>query len=141
MSPADALLEIYRDVGESLAALGYRCAACGQCCDFDANDYELYASGLEAELVLGKTGRRPELVGGRCCFQDACGRCAIHEWRPLGCRTFFCQSASRGATASRAAAADGSGFQALHEDALARIRMMAEQSGEQWEYGPFFRNP
>ena len=133
MSPAEALLEIYRDVNESLATKGYRCAACGKCCDFAANDYVLYASRLEAELVIAKTGRQPELVNGRCCFQDAGGRCTIHEWRPLGCRTYFCVDASRGA-------GEGLDFHAVYEEALGRIRKLTEEAGREWEYGRFFRN-
>ena len=96
MNASDTLLSIYREADAALAAAGCECRACGRCCDFAANDYVLYASLLESDLVIDKAGRRPELIAGRCCFQDALGRCTIHAWRPLGCRTFFCKTACRG---------------------------------------------
>ena len=117
----------------ALLARGFRCEACGRCCDFARNDYRLYASRLESDLVLRNTGRQPELVDGRCCFQDASGRCTIHEWRPLGCRTFFCTTAAVNAPEHRHV------FESVYENALRQIRELTEQAGEEWEYGWFFR--
>lgn len=131
MSPNDSLLEIYREVERQLAQQGCACHACGKCCNFRANDYVLYASQIETDLVLENTGRRPELVNGRCCFQDDSGRCTIHSWRPLGCRTYFCEQACPTAGSAEAS-------QELHERALNRIRELTQEHDRKWLYGPFF---
>ena len=127
MSSARALLEIYDDVERELASRGHVCRACGNCCDFEANDYKLYASQIEKEIVAEKTGRRPELVNGCCCFLNADGKCTIHPWRPLGCRTYFCD---------RSGGPDAA--QELHEHALARIKKIATRHPAGWQYGWFF---
>ena len=134
MSADDLLLDIYLEVEANLLGRGFRCEACGQCCDFVRNDYRLYASRLESDLVVRHTGRQPELVDGRCCFQDASGRCTIREWRPLGCRTYFCSKAAGNEPEQRHA------FESIHENALRRIRELTEQLGMEWEYGRFFRS-
>lgn len=127
MSSHRALLEIYDDVERELTSRGYACRACGKCCDFEANDYKLYASQIEKQLVIEKAGRRPVLVNGCCCFLDAAGKCTIHAWRPLGCRTYFCDRAGeRNAT------------EELHERALARIKETATRHETGWQYGWFF---
>jgi len=131
MSPNDSLLEIYAEVERRLADEGYVCRACGECCNFRANDYVLYASQIETDLVLEKTGRRPELVNGRCCFQDDAGRCTIHPWRPLGCRTYFCRQARPAVGCARAS-------QELHERSLKRIGKLTQDLGREWRYHPFF---
>ncbi|HUW32755.1 MAG TPA: YkgJ family cysteine cluster protein [Planctomycetota bacterium] len=133
MSPDDLLLAIYRDVEAALAGKGFRCEACGRCCDFARNDYILYASRIESDLVQRKTGRQPELVSGRCCFQDVSGRCTIHQWGPLGCRTFFCTAAAGNVPDHHHA------FESVHEDALRRIKELTEQTGAEWDYGRFFQ--
>ena len=128
MSPGEALLEIYDGIERELAAAGRACKACGRCCNFSANDYVLYASQIETDLVAEKTGRRPELAEGRCSFQDAAGRCTIRRWRPLGCRTYFCDQARPG----------GDSFEGLHERTLKRIKDLARQHHLEWRYGRFF---
>jgi len=128
--PAAALLEIYAEVERELAD-GPRCRACGRCCDFNANSYRLYASQLEVDLVIEKAGRRPVLVDGRCCYQDASGACTIHAWRPLGCRTYFCAEAHTLPHGPRRA-------EEACERALARIKSLSDQLGREWCYAPFF---
>jgi len=131
MESDEPLLSIYGEVDRAMTDAGFSCSACGRCCDFHANDYVLCASSLETELVVRKTGRRPALAAGRCCFQDAAGACTIHRWRPLGCRTFFCAAASSGAVGPDLG-------HALHEQALERIRKLSGQNGREWRYGRFF---
>jgi len=131
MSQSDSLASIYEHVQCALEGLGCACAACGRCCDFAANDYILYASAMEIELVSAKTGRWPELIGGRCCFQDSAGRCTIHQWRPLGCRTYFCDRVQGGASGAVRCAE-------VYEQALARLRKLAQECGGQWSYRRFF---
>ena len=47
------LRDLYLRVDESAAANGLRCSVCGQCCDFAARQYVLYATELEVEYLKG----------------------------------------------------------------------------------------
>ena len=60
--------------------------------------------GAPAGGRAGRAGRGRRLAvvddgerEGRCPMLDARGRCAVYAWRPLGCRTFYCERASAGA--------------------------------------------
>ena len=76
------------------------CTGSGRCCDFGRFGHDLFATGLEAALVLG---RLPEEIGldadvidrahelGGCPFQID-RACAVHTVRPSGCRVFFCDA-------------------------------------------------
>ena len=128
--PADALAEIYADVDRELGE-DARCTACGKCCDFAANSYRLYASQLEVEYVVRHTGRKPVLVDGRCCFQGSSGECTIHQWRPLGCRTYFCSRAHTQPDGPRRA-------EEIYESALGRIKSISDRHGREWRYAHFF---
>ena len=81
------------------------CSACGVCCKlFVINlNKEEYESG-KYKTVFAEFGRmdffESELVGGNLLKQnedESCiylvdGKCSIHEYRPLVCRDFFCDS-------------------------------------------------
>lgn len=125
----EQLLRIYDEVE---AAVGGRtsCSACGRCCDFSANDYVLFASQLEIDLLTEFANRPPELVNGRCCYQSEDGRCTVHQWRPLGCRTYFCRSAMQSC---------GEEFlRETYENALQRIRELCRANRLPWQYKPVF---
>ncbi len=65
------------------------CEACGECCDFAARDHKLYVSvGELALLALLKAPHAPRRL--RCPFQQE-GICRAREFRPLGCRLFYCK--------------------------------------------------
>jgi len=112
-------------VDEEVRRLGLRCERCGRCCDFSANDYVLYASGLERALVVSRYGMPRIGPDGRCSFQ-AGGLCSIHPLRPLGCRLFFCDPAARLLS------------QRLHERFLRELKELARRRALVWDYSPFF---
>jgi Fe-S-cluster containining protein len=120
----DELAVVYAEADAALA--GWSCAASTECCRFAITGREPYVTSIEVEAlvravaalggpralaaargaagVAARGGRRRRLavVGegdreGRCPMLDARGRCAVYAWRPLGCRTFFCERASGGA--------------------------------------------
>lgn len=113
---------VYTDLDRELAALGHSCRACGQCCDLVRNNYRLYLSTLELALIRQRLGvaRLPPQRDGRCGFQlDA--KCTIHQVRPLGCRTFFCQ-------------AKGMHLQELYDKYLKRLKALADRYAVEWNY-------
>lgn len=100
-----AIADLYRRIGESVAQRGPVCWASGRCCNFDAYGHRLYVTGLETAWVLERVHDRARTddrsdarvkalpitdVRGRCVYQVD-GLCSIHDARPMGCRVFFCQ--------------------------------------------------
>jgi len=119
------LAGVYALLDARLAALSVVCRACGACCDFVRNDYRLYASRLERELVIRHHGLPRLSLDGRCRFLHD-GRCSIHPHRPLGCRTFFCDPAHKASE------------QHLYHTALRQIQDIADRHQIPWDYAPFF---
>lgn len=121
----DGLVAIYRELDHYLAALGVACRGCGQCCDFARNDFRLYASRLELELVL-RRHPPPRLTPQGQCGYLLDGRCSIYDERPLGCRTYFCDPAH----AERQ--------QGIYHTFIRRIRAVIERHGLRCDYQHFF---
>ncbi|MSR44166.1 MAG: YkgJ family cysteine cluster protein [Phycisphaerales bacterium] len=72
------------------------CLASGKCCHFQEHGHLLAVTGLEAMWVWRKertTGSRDAvrraMHGGRCVYLSGT-LCSIHENRPSGCRSYFC---------------------------------------------------
>lgn len=84
-----AIQLLYRAVDEQIAALAPHCRGCGGCCHFDLAGHRLYVSTGELALLL----RTPPAVTNppplRCPYQVG-AQCRAREYRPLGCRTYFC---------------------------------------------------
>jgi len=118
------LLALYAELDDRLAELCLLCRACGACCDFRRNDYHLYASYLERALVVARCGL-PELTPDGLCGFLRDGRCSIHRYRPLGCRTFFCDPT----------------YEPFHQELcdtfLHRVRALADRYAFPWEYTLF----
>ena len=128
--PDAALAELaaaYAGLDRELAAAGVACRACGSCCDFVRNDYRLYASRLERELVT-RHHPEPRLTPAGLCGYLREGRCSVHRHRPLGCRTFFCDPAHKPRE------------QALYHTVQRRLHAIAERHAVPWDYGPFFQD-
>lgn len=72
------------------------CLSSGKCCNFRAHGHILVVTGLEALWVWRQTARAltPSTAdaarsSGVCPFLSG-SLCGIHEVRPTGCRTYFC---------------------------------------------------
>jgi hypothetical protein len=86
------IAEILADVDKAIANMGASCMGGGCCCKFDLAGHRLYVS--TAELALLGQSPPPDLdlcKVNRCPYQKN-SRCLARSRRPLGCRTFFCQS-------------------------------------------------
>lgn len=117
------LLRLYEEVERELARRPGRCERCGECCRFGEGVPTLYASLVEAALVVRWVGGPPRKVGEVCPFLRD-GRCGVYPVRPLGCRTYFCRDEHRAE------------HQALHERALGRLKEICRASLVPWRYEP-----
>ncbi len=112
----------YRRVDRAVSRLGAKCTACGNCCYFDRG-FVLYASSLEVEYLLSNAGAPSELVPGRCPYHGP-PMCKAWDSRPLGCRTYFCESGRK---------AD---LEEIHNRALRVLKRVSSREGLGWRYAP-----
>ena len=122
--------ELYTMLDEQLAAANPTCDNCGKCCDFDEFDHRLYATTLEMlyfvrGVRMAKKAKSQEAGAkgkGVCPYQRPAG-CSIREFRPAGCRIFYCHDLPKG-------------FQhELTELVLTSLRGLHEQFGAVYYYG------
>ena len=140
----ERIRDLFSDVDARIRTLGVGCWAHGDCCDFERSEHRLYASQLEiafvretrgGDLDAAARGDRPGNANAtdrqhlqqneRLCPFWIDGRCTERERRPLGCRTFFCDPRYRDAV------------EALYEEYLAKLRLLADAYGVPWGYRPF----
>lgn len=112
---------VYRDVDARLS--GDTCPASTECCRFGITGREPYVTSIEVALVeravarrggARALGRAPAPLEARapadrkdkrrlviaddeepCPLLDAQGRCSVYDARPFGCRTYYCERATR----------------------------------------------
>jgi Fe-S-cluster containining protein len=126
------LEHLYGDLDAEIASARPTCRTCGTCCDFKRGGYVLYASHIETayfadNVDFGTVEARPDV----CPFlesgsQDSRVICTAHDFRPLGCRTFFCDANFR------------ERHMELYEKYRKLIASLSDGHGCKWDYGPFF---
>jgi Fe-S-cluster containining protein len=111
---------VYRDVNARLS--NDTCPASTECCRFGITGREPYVTSIEVALVERAIARRggartlgrapaplePRAPADRkdkrrlammdeepCPLLDAKGRCSVYDARPFGCRTYYCERATR----------------------------------------------
>lgn len=98
---------IYAEADALLA--GWTCPMTAECCHFGKTGKEPFVTSIElAEIdrgiaALGKRGGKPERRAKEnereqsrvCPMLTADMKCSVYDSRPLGCRTFFCNLASK----------------------------------------------
>lgn len=115
----DELHAIYRDVDTALGVDS--CPATTECCRFGITGREPYVTSIEVALVeraiarrggARALGRAPSPLQEEATFRadkrrlgmideqpcpllDANARCSVYDARPIGCRTYFCERATR----------------------------------------------
>lgn len=120
-----ALAALYEELEERLAAIGPRCESSGRCCRFEEAGHELFATLLETDLAALRHPEAPAPEApGRCPYHQG-GLCNAREGRPLGCRTYFCDSSLQ------------LPLQELHEEFLSRVRRIERDSGYPAGYARF----
>jgi Fe-S-cluster containining protein len=116
----DELNAVYRDVDTRLS--NDTCPASTECCRFGITGREPYVTSIEVALVeraiarrggARALGREPAPLQSQtpadrkdkrrlammdeepCPLLDAKGRCSVYDARPFGCRTYYCERATR----------------------------------------------
>ena len=125
-----AIETFYATIDSHLAAVSPYCANCGQCCNFSQYGHRLYVTTLEmlylwSALKNWKVDRiqlqTEKLQSGICPYQTG-KNCALHAFRPSGCRIFYCKELNRQ-------------FQAeITEQALESLRSLHIQFGAVYYY-------
>jgi Fe-S-cluster containining protein len=109
------LAALYREVDELYA--DWTCPGTTECCRFGVTGRQPYVTSIELAAIRRAIARRgaPLARANRalpitrdeeqeriCPMLDRNNRCSIYADRPLGCRTFYCERATRGERGTRA---------------------------------------
>jgi Fe-S-cluster containining protein len=94
----------------------WSCPGSTECCRFGITGRQPYVTAIELSLIRHALARRGGPLSARrralplhadaadertCALLDRSGRCSVYAQRPLGCRTFYCGRAQRGAGPTR----------------------------------------
>lgn len=121
MSLKDDLLILYRDLDAEIAARGWFCRACGDCCCFEESGQILYCSSVEAEY-LAESGELPETIKEGVCPFLVDHHCSRRDHRTVCCRSYFCGLSGSGE------------MEELTERYLKRLKELHYRAGVLWEY-------
>lgn len=86
------ILALYAELAADIERESPKCRACGDCCDFPKQGYLLYATSAEVDLVVSRVDPHPPWPSPELCPFHVGGKCALRQYRPLGCRTYYCES-------------------------------------------------
>ena len=95
-----AVAQLYKTIDNHLAAVNPTCDNCGACCDFAAYNHRLYVTTLEMLYLwhgadkASDSRRKIKKIEGKCPYQRKEG-CTTRDYRPAGCRIFFCRDLDR----------------------------------------------
>ena len=122
--PTTALLSdidaIYRRLEEQLVE-SHLCAACGQCCDFEAFGHRLYLTTPELLYFAHYVGRPLKRMTNGVCSYRVGGQCSVYPYRFAGCRIFQCKG-------------DANRQSELTEATLAQLKRLCEQYQLEYRY-------
>ncbi len=118
------VLELYREVDQTVAAAGPVCVASGRCCRFKEYGHVLFLSNLEAEVLLTAAPPYEQPVSPDFCPFQQDNLCTAREPRPLSCRIFYCDPSYQ-----------ETGNQ-ITEESLRRLQQLAQEHGVAWQYAP-----
>ena len=118
------VLAVYAAADAAVAAAAPRCDASGRCCRFTEYGHTLFLSRFEADVLLESAPAYATPVTRDGCPFQADNLCTARDARPLGCRIYFCDPAYQD-TGNR-----------ITEDAVARLKHLADESGAGWRYAP-----
>ncbi|MCH2571528.1 MAG: hypothetical protein MK103_09180 [Planctomycetes bacterium] len=118
------LVQLYSDLECDIQKAGPICELSGRCCRFDEYGHTLFLSNIEAELFFSCPPKQAIAEDeNRCPYQEGT-LCTARENRPLGCRIFFCDPSYQQKASE------------LSEEYLGRLKSLATQYDEPWQYAP-----
>jgi len=116
------LAELYDRLAEDLEPLAGECRRCGRCCRF-VDGFALYTTLLERKYMLRAAGElAPVKSPPKACPFLSGIECTAREFRALGCRTYYCDSAN----AERR--------RKIHEKYVREIASISERHGIERDY-------
>lgn len=118
------VLELYAEVDRQVKVAGPVCVASGRCCRFKEYGHVLFLSNLEAEVLLDAAPEYERPVTSEYCPFQKGNLCTAREPRPLGCRIYYCDPNYQETS------------QRITEEALHRLKELADQQGVAWSYAP-----
>jgi Fe-S-cluster containining protein len=113
-SVSQLMASIYRDLDASIGQVQSTCQSCKKCCDFAKSGLNLFVTNLELAYFVMNVPPVNEISAGRCPYLDANLGCSVREFRPIGCRTYFCTPPQ------------GYDEQALYENAIGQVKRFIE---------------
>ncbi len=120
-----ALEELYAELQREIEASHAVCIMRGVCCRFEEAGHELFATALEADYAAERLPDAPAPEApGRCPYHVG-GSCTAREGRPLGCRTYFCDTRTTDV------------LEEVHAEFLERVRAIERRFGYPAAYGRF----
>jgi Fe-S-cluster containining protein len=121
---ADFMADLYRRVDTAADQVQFTCKNCKTCCDFDASGLNLFAGNLEFAYFLMnvKVKSIPTITANCCPFLDPATGCTVREFRPLGCRTYFCTPPA------------GYDEQTLYENAIGEVKIFIQNRNLPYGY-------
>lgn len=81
---------LFDELDAEVAAVGARCEASGNCCDFPTAGHRLYTSRVEAERFARGVDLSAWDADSGLCPAWVDRRCTAREHRPTGCRVYYC---------------------------------------------------
>ncbi len=85
--------KLYREIDERISSGDNVCENCKQCCNFEISGLDLFVSNIEFVYFLANVGQIKRSSGNICPYLDGQKGCMVREFRPIGCRTYFCKPA------------------------------------------------
>lgn len=113
-SVSQLMAGIYHELDDSIGQVQSTCQSCKRCCDFAASGLNLFVSNLELAYFVMTVSPAETIPAGRCPYLDAQLGCRVREYRPIGCRTYFCRPP------------EGYDEQRLYEKALGQVKRFVE---------------
>jgi Fe-S-cluster containining protein len=113
-SVSQLMASIYRELDTSIGQVQSTCQSCKKCCDFAKSGLNLFVSNLELAYFVMNVPPAEEIPAGRCPYLDENLGCRVREFRPIGCRTYFCRPP------------EGYDEQMLYEKAIGQVKRFIE---------------
>ncbi len=85
--------KLYRRIDDELACFDNKCENCKRCCNFEISKLDLFVSNIEFAYFIIHISDIRKPTNNICPYLTDSG-CAVREFRPIGCRTYFCKPAN-----------------------------------------------
>lgn len=113
---------LYHELDRSVQPMQQTCRNCKKCCDFASSGLNLFVTNLELAYFVINVPAVPKIITGRCPYLDENQGCTVREFRPIGCRTYFCAPPKEYSE------------QTLYENTLSRIKQFIENHRLAYSY-------